>query len=423
MSYAKQMLDDLQAGRLEEAKTAFNHALRRDDDETLYSLAEDLYASGFLRQARRTYLQLLKKYPTEDELRTTLADIAISDGKTDEALTYLQEVKPESPAYAESLLVSADLYQQQGLYEVSEQKLLTARRLFPDEPIISFALAEFYFDSGEFQKAIVHYEALVATGETTIAQVNLYQRLGVAYANSGEFEQARDYLAQITEAEMDSNTLFQSGFIALQLKDYTRAIDSFERVVEQDAQYSSVYPYYAEALEADQQLPAALRVVQAGLAVDQYNEVLFDKGAHLALRLEDDATAEQYLQQLLTIDPENMQALIELSNLYVKSARHEENYNLLESALQQGDVDPQAYWNFARSAAELDHAAIARENYLLAYPTFKNEANFLKEIINFFRSMGLRAETLAALQRYVKIVPTDDEMAYLLDDYLADENL
>ncbi|MFD1317661.1 tetratricopeptide repeat protein [Loigolactobacillus zhaoyuanensis] len=422
MSYAKQMLDDLQAGRLEEAKTAFNHALRRDDDETLYSLAEDLYASGFLRQARRTYLQLLKKYPTEDELRTTLADIAISDGKTDEALTYLQEVKPESPAYAESLLVSADLYQQQGLYEVSEQKLLTARRLFPDEPIISFALAEFYFDSGEFQKAIVHYEALVATGETTIAQVNLYQRLGVAYANSGEFEQARDYLAQITEAEMDSNTLFQSGFIALQLKDYTRAIDSFERVVEQDAQYSSVYPYYAEALEADQQLPAALRVVQAGLAVDQYNEVLFDKGAHLALRLEDDATAEQYLQQLLTIDPENMQALIELSNLYVKSARHEENYDLLESALQQGDVDPQAYWNFARSAAELDHAAIARENYLLAYPTFKNEANFLKEIINFFRSMGLRAETLAALQRYVKIVPTDDEMAYLLDDYLADEN-
>lgn len=422
LSYAKQMLDQLRAGQLEEAKTAFNHALRHDDDETLYSLAEDLYALGFLRQARRTYLQLLKKYPDEDELRTTLADIAISDGKTDEALTYLQAVKPDSPAYAESLLVSADLYQQQGLYEVSEQKLLTARRLFPDEPIISFALAEFYFDSGEFQKAIAHYEALVAAGETEIAQVNLYQRLGVAYANSGEFEQARDYLNEIPAGELDSNTLFQSGFIALQLKDYTRAIDSFEQVVEQDPQYSSVYPYYADALEADQQLEAALRIVQAGLAVDQYNEVLFDKGAHIALKLDDSATAEKYLQQLLTIDPENMQALIELSNLYVKLARHEENYALLEPALQQGDVDPQAYWNFARSAAELGHDETARSNYLLAYPTFKDEPNFLKEIITFFREMGLRAETLAALQRYVKLVPTDDEMVYLLDDYLADDD-
>ncbi|MFD0897571.1 tetratricopeptide repeat protein [Loigolactobacillus binensis] len=422
MSYAKQMLDALKAGRLEASKTAFNHALRHDDDETLYSLAEDLYALGFLRQARRTYLQLLKKYPDEDELRTTLADIAISDGKTDEALTYLQAVKPESPAYAQSLLVSADLYQQQGLYEVSEQKLLTARRLFPDEPIISFALAEFYFDSGEYQKAIVHYEALVEAGETEIAKVNLFQRLGIASANSGEFEQARDYLQKIPAAEMDSNTLFQSGFIALQLKDYTQAITRFETVVEQDPQYSSVYPYYADALEADSQLAAALRVVQAGLAVDQYNEVLFDKGAHLALRLADSTTAETYLQQLLHIDPENMQALIELSNLYVKLGRHEENYALLAPALQQGDVDPQAYWNFARSAAELEHADTARSNYLLAYPTFKNEPAFLKELINFFRGQGLRAETLAALQRYVKLVPTDDDMAYLLDDYLADQN-
>jgi tetratricopeptide (TPR) repeat protein len=128
------------------------------------------------------------------------------------------------------------------------------------------------------------------------------------------------------------------------------------------------------------------------------------------------------LQQLLTIDPENMQALIELSNLYVKLARHEENYALLEPALQQGDVDPQAYWNFARSAAELGHDETARSNYLLAYPTFKDEPNFLKEIITFFREMGLRAETLAALQRYVKLVPTDDEMVYLLDDYLADDD-
>lgn len=417
MSYAKKMLTALQLGQLKQADVAFKQALQHDDAQTLYSLGENLYALGFLHQARQVYQQLLQQYPDEDEIRTTLADIAISDGHIDEALDYLLAIKPDSPAYAQSLLVSADLYQQQGLYEVSEQKLLTARRLFPDEPIISFALAEFYFDSGEFQKASVHYEALLAAGETKIAQVNLKQRLGVAYANSGKFEQAQDCLAQIPIAEMDSNTLFQAGFISLQLKDYSRAIEHFEKLVEQDPQYSSVYPPYADALEADHQLEAALRTVQAGLKIDQYNEVLFAKGATITLKLDDAQTAEKYLKQLLEIDPENMQALVRLSNLYLKLEWHEKNEALLKPALAQGDVDPQAYWNFARSAAVLGQSQSARENYLLAYPTFKAEPRFLKELVTFFRDQGMRAEAKAALQRYVKLVPTDADMVYLLDDY------
>lgn len=421
MSYSEKMLAALEDGNLKQAKKDFQRALQQDSDDLLYSLAENLYALGFLPEARKVYLKLLAKYPDEDELRTTLADIAISDGKTEQALDYLQAIQPNSPAYAESLLVSADLYQQQGLYEVSEQKLLEARRLYPDETVIAFALAEFYFDSGEFQKAIVYYEELVAAGEVEISKVNLYQRLGVAYANSGAFEKAAEYLDLIPTAEMNSETAFQAGFIQLQLKDYQAAEKLLSELREQDSQFSSLYPYLATAQEKQDKLQDALRTLQEGMAVDAYNEVLYQRAADLAFRLDDEALGEKYLQHWLELEPDDMTATVQLSNLYVKQARHSENIALLTPVVDRGDADPQAYWNLAVSADAQDDTKVARENYLLAYPTFKNQPDFLHQLILFFQSMGQRTEMLTALKRYVKLVPTDDEMAWLLESTEEDD--
>ena len=150
MSYSETMLDQLSGGQLDDAKKSFALALRNDDDDTLYSIAEELYGLGFLNQSRRTYLKLLEKYPDEDQLRTALADIAIDEGESDEALSYLDQINEDSPAYLESLLVAADLYQTQELFEVSERKLLNAYEIAPDEPVVLFALAEFYYMMGQY---------------------------------------------------------------------------------------------------------------------------------------------------------------------------------------------------------------------------------------------------------------------------------
>ena len=83
----------------------------------------------------------MERYPDEDSLKTALADIAISEGEDDEALEYLSSITPDSEAYLQALLVSVDLYQTQGMFEVSEQKLLQALDLAPDEEIIRFAFS------------------------------------------------------------------------------------------------------------------------------------------------------------------------------------------------------------------------------------------------------------------------------------------
>lgn len=417
MSYAQTALDQLEKGQLADFKKQYALALRHDDDDTLFSLAEELYSLGFLNQSRRIYEKLLAKYPEEDELRTNLADIAIDEDKDDQALDYLNQVKPDSPAYVEALMVAADLYQTQELFEVSEQKLLTAKKVAPDEPVITFALAELYFTMREFRKAIPLYLDLITAGTTELSKVNLVERLGVAYANAGHFEQAIGYLKQIHSGDMTPDVKFETAFTYLQLKDRPAAIRLFNELKDTDAHYTSLYPYLGQALEQENRLAEALTALQEGLGVDQYNEKLWLQAAHVATRLDDEALAEKYLKKGHDLDHDDLSAVIQLSNLYVKQERWDENTALVVPYLQEDNTDPQLYWNLAVTAEHQEDFAKARQYYDVAAPYFMDQADFLKPAIYFYREEGAQKQVVDLLKAYLKVVPDDQEMALMLDSY------
>ena len=290
MTYSEQMLDQLEAGKLKEAQNSFKLALINDDDDMLFSLAEELYALGFLQQARTIYLKLLDCYPDEDELKTNLATIAIDEGHNDEALSYLAQIKPDSPAYVQSLLVAADLYQTEEEFEVTEEKLKGAYALAPDEPAVEFALGEFYFMVGQYSEAIQYYFQLIKNGYTDFAKVDIAGRLGICYAQSGQFKKALGYFNQVKPEYQTSDIRFQKGLTRLQLGDTEKAIKTLEDLINDDNQYASAYPELAKAYEKENKYQQALRVVQEGLSVDQ----LADEQAS--------AWAERWEKSDITID-------------------------------------------------------------------------------------------------------------------------
>ena len=403
-------------GQLDDAKKSFASALRHDDDDMLYSLAEELYGLGFVRQAQRTYLKLLERYPDEDQLRTALADIAIDEGNNDEALSYLDQIKPESNAYVQSLLVAADLYQTQELFEVSEQKLIEAYNQAPEEPVVLFALAEFYYMMGQYETAIPYYFSLIEQGETNFAQVDLAGRLGISYAQSGKFETAIGYLKQVKPEFQSSDIRFQTGFTQLQLKQYEAAIEVFKDLQEQDPQYATVYPYLAQAYEKLERYSEALTALQEGLGVDQYNEQLYQQAAAVASHLDDEDLMERYLSKAHGLDPENIAITIEYSNLLLKRRKYAQNIELLLPAVKSDQTDPQIYWNLAVSYQDQDQYDQAQKYYDAALPYFNDQPEFVKQTVYFYREMGQRETMLEQLKKYVQLVPDDSEMALLLEE-------
>ncbi len=349
------MLDALEAGQMETARQLFTQVLAHDDDETQYNLAEELYALGFNGQAKRLYQGLLGRYPEQGDLATALADIAVSDGDADAALNYLSRIQPDDPAYVQSLISAADVYQSLGLYEVSEQKLLTAKRLAPKEPVVTFALGEFYFDWGHFGQAIAAYNELLAGGTKELAGVNVEARLAASLAQTGQYEDAVAAYEDVGVDALDLNGRFELGGLYLQLHDPAKAIANLQAVIDTDPSYANAYLPLATAYEAQNQPEKALDTVQAGVMVDDTNPDLYALGGKLALSEDNPDLAETYLQKALKIDPEDQGNMLAWSNFLVQEERDQENIDFLSRIDQSGDVDPQIYWNMAKSYDRLDN--------------------------------------------------------------------
>ena len=411
-SYSQRMLDQLDAGQLEAAKKSYIWAIRKDDDDTLFNLAEQLYHLGFLHQAQRIYLKLLDKYPDEDELKTNLAEIAIDQDHNDEALTYLSQVKPDSPAYLESLLVAADLYQTEGEFEVSESKLQEAYQEAPDEPAVLFALGEFYYLVDKFDQAIAYYIALIRAGYDEFDKVDIAGRLGMAYAQSGEFEKALAYLKQVAPGYQTTDIRFQTGLTQLHLGQVKDAINSFKDLIEADSQYASVYPALAQAYEQAGQYDQALKTAQEGLGQDEFNENLYALAAKLASHLGDNDLMDKYLHRAHELAPDNVTIALQESNFLINQHRHQDNVDLLLPFMDNQDVDPQIEWNLAQSYQALEDYDQADKYYQAAYPAYQDNPNFLRQLISFDR-LTANPDLSKVLQHYLQLVPTDTEMADL----------
>ncbi|TYC47814.1 tetratricopeptide repeat protein [Weissella muntiaci] len=418
-TFSERMLDELASGQLDEAKKSYASALRHDDDETIYSLAEELYGLGFATQAKRAYENLLAKYPDEDQLRTALADIAIDEDETDLALDYLAGITATSDAYVEALLVMADLYSSEGLVESAENKLIVAKQVAPDEPIIDFALAEHYFSTGKYEQAIPYYRELLAAGERRFSGLDIASRIGVAYALTGENETALGYLEQIKATDLTPDVQFQLAMLyAADEEQSERAIKALEELQELDASYGGLYEPLGRLYEDKGDLDQALITYQAGIATDAFNIALIVKAARTAQSLGQMEVADDLYREGLINNPGDLALTLGYSNLMVALHDHINNINLLSQFLSDDDaeVDPTIYWNLAQSYQALEDFEMATKYWNAALPFYLDNADFLRQAYFYFREEGELALADQAISSYLQIVPDDTEMLALYDE-------
>ncbi len=72
------------------------------------------------------------------------------------------------------------------------------------------------------------------------------------------------------------------------------------------------------------------------------------------------------MQRGLEVNTDNSSLRLLLSDLYLAQGRAEDSLALF-TALADGDLEPQAHWNMARSYQEMEKYDQALQEYLLAY--------------------------------------------------------
>ena len=418
MSYSEKLLDAIERQDFSQEKSLLQKALDKDEPEILASLAENLVGLGFTDLAKEIYRSLIARFPKEDLFKIYLAEILLNDGQDDDGLTLLYNISPDSSAYLDSLLVQADYYQTNGLLETAYQKLLAAEKIAPDEDVVKFGLAELDYLSGHYEQALSRYQDLLKRHKT-FSEVNLNDRLFQTLAKLGRYEEAGEVIAKNGNDILDIDSKYQAALVMLTLHKDDQAIKYLNEVIDQSPDYVNAYRLLTTAYEHKNDNEQELRSAQLGIAYNELDPVLYKKGAQAAVRLNDLDTAKNLLQKGIKKLPENFDLRLQLSNLYVRENDNEANIALF-AQVDDEDLEPQVHWNLALSYQNLDQSAKAKSEFLLAYPEFKNNSAFLKQMLLFFNtepnSQNIVKELLEA---YLKLEPEDTEMQEMYDELLS----
>ena len=418
MSYSEKLLDAIERQDFSQEKTLLQKALDKDEPEILASLAENLVGLGFTDLAKEIYRSLIARFPKEDLFKIYLAEILLNDGQDDDGLTLLYNISLDSSAYLDSLLVQADYYQTNGLLETAYKKLLAAEKIAPDEDVVKFGLAELDYLSGHYEQALSRYQDLLKRHKT-FSEVNLNDRLFQTLAKLGRYEEAGEVIAKNGNDILDIDSKYQAALVMLTLHKDDQAIKYLNEVIDQSPDYVNAYRLLTTAYEHKNDNEQELRSAQLGIAYNELDPVLYKKGAQAAVRLNDLDTAKNLLQKGIKKLPENFDLRLQLSNLYVRENDNEANIALF-AKVDDEDLEPQVHWNLALSYQNLDQSAKAKSEFLLAYPEFKNNSAFLKQMLLFFNtepnSQNIVKELLEA---YLKLEPEDTEMQEMYDELLS----
>lgn len=416
MDYMQAILQAAEEENVNEINEIVKTAIESESADQLYQLAEQLQGAGFLVQAENIYQQLLLTYPDADDLRLSLAEIAIEEGRNEQAFTYLDAISPFSDAYPAALLTLADLYQVLGMPDVSEQKLLAAKELVENEALLDFALAELYYTNGHFREALRLYQQLIAGEEDVPKGVSLYERAGSCLTMLGELEEALPYFEEAAKDELPSH-LYELGFLYHQLGEQNRAIAIFKRLIEVDPEYPHAFLQLGDALLEENQVEEALRTYIEGIRRNPFDPELYLRAAETSWGIHEEEQAERWLLAALDIVEEEEMILLPLAHLYFQQGKYAK---VVEYLADTEEPSSQALWDLAEAYNELEEYTKAGQAYAKGYEQLKNEPEFLKSYAYFLREEGQFAKAHELLLAYSQLVPDDLEVQGLLQEDQGD---
>lgn len=397
------LIDDINLQKLDNLDTRVNEALNSNNDDALFILGETLYNFGLTPQGLEVFRTLYHKYPDESELLIYFIEGLMSENQTDEALEYLSQVELST----EKLMLEADLYQQINMIEVAIDKLIEARELEPNDPIIHFALAELLYFDGQYLRATREYEVVLDTGEYEVNGVNLFARMADCALQSGNYSDAINLFDEINEDEMTSEDFFKKA-IAYEKNDITQeAIKIMTTLLSKDPDFIQGYFYLQSLYENEKNYADAIETGKEGLRLNQFYKELMVSTGSLEIEHGDANEGVALLKQALEVDNAYHEPLLILSDLF----RNEEDYEAiieLLSYVDEEDLDPVFMWHLAHAYGEEERDKEAQHFFELAYPTMKSQSAFLSDYYFYLTEIGHKEQAKSILDQLLKIDPSNE---------------
>jgi tetratricopeptide (TPR) repeat protein len=413
MTHSEKVVNLLHAGQLDEMAKELDKAIKNDSLEMLMDLAEYLSMMGFIDESRQVYEKIRQEDAQNTTILLNLAEMKFDDGDLDGALELLYQIESTDENYVAALVMIADLYQADGVWEAALEKLLEAASL-TESPLVTFAIAELYYNQGKWQEAIDYFAKLSQRQILELTKISTYQRIGTAYASLGEFENAEKFLEKSLELDHNDTVLFELAQINLATENTPRAIAYFKQLDALAPDFDGYAYPYAQALIAENDFETALAVAKNGLSKNPTDVPLIHLTSRIAYALHDLEGAENYLTQALDLPDLHDETVFLLANLYLEQEDFQAVIGL-ETLLD--DDHSLAQWQIAKAYGELDNDEKALEIYdEISQSVLVDNPEFLLDYAQMLIRNGRSTDAKFVLEKYLILVPDDENSQALFNE-------
>ncbi|HVG13887.1 MAG TPA: tetratricopeptide repeat protein [Chitinophagaceae bacterium] len=302
--------------------------------------------------------------------------------------------------------------------------------------MMNFHLAEYYFRKQQFSDATGLYEAanIANLDNKEIADLKFHQ--GYSYFTLQQFAQAKPLLNSIRQIKDDPNYIdanYYYGFIAFKDRSYSDALASF-KVVENEAAYASIVPYYiAQIYYVQGQKAEAIAYAEKKLkeGKSQYYDLeLKQLLGHAYFERKEYAKALPYLQDYVSRSPKvRREDMYELSYSYYQANQFEKAIDGFKQLSGKEDsLSQHAMYLLGDSYLKTGQRSNARNAFLFSSVNNSNQSQ--REIARFNYAklsyeLGYQDEALKSFRSFLNDYPDSkyrEEATELLVGALANTN-
>ena len=280
-----------------------------------YGLAVIAELTGEPEKAEDLYRRTLDIDPGFQEANTHLGRLLRQDGSISEAETcFRNQIEKSRPTY-DAAVSLADIYHQRNETEQTEKYYRLALKISPDGVQASLGLGRLCFETNRPDEGVELFRKLKERGSAGLSNE---KQLAKTYYDMGRYEDAAGaYDDVIRKTEPDSDLLNDLGNCFFKMQQYDRAEEYYTRATDVIPVNSTAFFNLGLTRARANRPKEAIVALEKYLEVDSGNTEIHRIVGGLHFELGDFGAAIENFEQILSINPRDLEALFGLSECYL----------------------------------------------------------------------------------------------------------
>lgn len=259
------------------------------------------FESGDLHNAKEEFLRAIKCQPDFGEAYQNLSQVYLQKHQHRRAKKVFRKLIARNRKKAQSYEWLGDMYLNQKKYHYAVLAYQKSVKLGEKGPAIFFKLGYACFEENKYLAAMDSYKKSIAIGNTNY---EVYYNLGSVFELLDMPEEALDNYQHAYSINNSHSTLYSMGNCAVQLGLYSKAIQSYNGVLENESENTEALTGLANAYQLKKEYNKAIDIYKKIITIDSsYAKAYYNLGSIYAYYLKEYEKMRHYWGSYIKLFP------------------------------------------------------------------------------------------------------------------------